>query len=222
MVGLQLERSPEYLVKSIVISSVMVFLSFWYFSLCTFLLLVWIRKLNLIILPGTNHSDMTIENFIQMVENKIWFYNHYQESFGKLHLFLFSVVQVWWITATYSGLSLFYTFSDFKYYSYNLFSCFIFSPAIFVYAALVTFSLHEVHDSLMKHIPLLNKFEESGSSDKQLSKIRNLKEELRNTGHITAMGFFEISRSTVVSMLSFGLTYVIILLQFKMSSVKNQ
>lgn len=45
----------------------------------------------------------------------------------------------------------------------------------------------------------------------------NLVEEIRDTGPLTGLGYFEISRANLTSMTSISFTYLIILLQFRLS-----
>ena len=43
-------------------------------------------------------------------------------------------------------------------------------------------------------------------------------QELETTGPLTGLGLFTIERNTITSMLSVAVTYIIILVQFRMSS----
>ena len=44
-------------------------------------------------------------------------------------------------------------------------------------------------------------------------------QEVESTGPLTGLGFFDIERCTLTSMISTALTYIIILVQFKMSTI---
>ena len=44
-------------------------------------------------------------------------------------------------------------------------------------------------------------------------------QEIESLGPLTGLGFFDIEKSTLTSMVSTALTYIIILVQFKMSTI---
>ena len=83
--------------------------------------------------------------------------------------------------------------------------------------AAFTFVIYDAYKSLKGltralQVELLYETEEL-----ERQKIRNVIKEIEKTHALTVKGFFEITRSTLTGMVSVGITYVIILVQFKMS-----
>ena len=52
-------------------------------------------------------------------------------------------------------------------------------------------------------------------TDSEKEEIRNLIRNVEKTGPFSGLGYFEITKSTLVSMLSVSITYIIILVQFR-------
>ena len=50
-------------------------------------------------------------------------------------------------------------------------------------------------------------------------KRKKFSQEIESLGPLTGLGFFNIEKSTLTSMVSTALTYIIILVQFKMSTI---
>ena len=51
--------------------------------------------------------------------------------------------------------------------------------------------------------------------EKEKEEIRNLIRDVEKTGPFSGLGYFEITKSTLVSMASVSITYIIILVQFR-------
>ena len=75
--------------------------------------------------------------------------------------------------------------------------------------------LDDVHKNLSCLGKVVDKLYEDTKDKKEEKRLKNLKEEIHQTGPMTAMGFFSINRSTITAMGSFTATYIIILLQFR-------
>ena len=65
---------------------------------------------------------------------------------------------------------------------------------------------HVLQDELEKQTEVLER-----------QRIQNVIQNIRDTGPLTGKGLFEITRGTLTSMVSVGITYIIIIVQFKMS-----
>ena len=52
-----------------------------------------------------------------------------------------------------------------------------------------------------------------------MTELKNLRDNISSTGSMSALDLFYINRETVVSMISFGATYVVILFQFRVGEI---
>ena len=83
-----------------------------------------------------------------------------------------------------------------------------------VFATALT--LDETYSDLKDLCIPLNALELAEKDEYKKTEIRNLKEDIRSTEQISAAGFFALNKSSFVSFLSFAVTNIVILLQFKM------
>ena len=82
----------------------------------------------------------------------------------------------------------------------------------------MTYTVEETQASLAGLAAPLRALLEVEARQLERGKLRNLVTEVEQAGRMGGNGFFEISRGGLTSMLSVSLTYIIIIVQFKLSS----
>ena len=140
-----------------------------------------------------------------------------ENGFGLFFLYVFST-QVFSIFSLYLSVSqsIGSTLSGLKTFivstSYLLISC-----AFLLNIAALTVILDTGHKSLKDlTVPLQDKLLYLQEGFEKQSYI-NIIKDIEKTGPLNGKGFFNITRGTLTGMLSVGITYIIILVQFKMA-----
>ena len=159
-----------------------------------------------------------IENEVKHTNKLFKIYSNFDRGFGKFFFFVFGVSQIFVI------FSLFLTISqvigsngtglDKLIFSFGNLSV---SCGLVLNIVGLTFILDAGHKSMKG---LANKLQDqllyvTDEFDRQ--SIENIIKEIEKTGPLNGIGFFNITRGTLTGMASVGITYLIILVQFKMS-----
>ena len=92
-----------------------------------------------------------------------------------------------------------------------------FSVALFdmIYLYVITMTAERAHESLQSLVKPLEKLLCESVVEVERESLRILVKEIEKTGPLTGNGYFDISRSTLTSIVSTSITYLIILLQFR-------
>ena len=146
-------------------------------------------------------------------------YLAFQKGFGTFFLYVFSVTQLLsvftlFLTVSHSIGSA-YTLSTTILYSFgNL----LITSGLILNIAGLTFTLEIGHKSLLDLAKPLQEqlIPQMDGCERQV--IKNIIQNLSQMQPLTGNGFFAITRSTLTAMTSVSITYIIILVQFKMSA----
>ena len=203
----------------------------WYFipMLPIFFLLVWIEQFSRIC-KETEQSMMSLQDHAQKC---LYYYNSIQNCFGVAFLCIFCCCQLFTFVNFFNVIS--FQFMDFDTWERSVFSVsFVLISLHLIFIVLsLTFTIEEALNSLKSlMIPMRKRLGKKGTlfrlyfyqaisvdltelSERQ--EMLNLVEEIRDTGALTGHGYFEIRRANLTSMISISFTYLIILLQFRLS-----
>ena len=181
-------------------------------SISSFIFLAaWIRKVEDDFIVSKN-KQITRND----VEKSLKYYKKFETTFGPAFVYFFTGCQILWIFVSFSALSMLLVYRNFSFLGYSFFSCLGLSLCILMNASLIAFAAENLHIHLQDYAKVLDGLGDN-VDEKEMRKLHNLKDEIRATAPINAMGFFYVNKGVLVNMLSFGLTYVVILLQFKLS-----
>ena len=182
-----------------------------YWLIPTLLLSTWVEKF--IFLCKSEASEEKIKHARKCIE----FYTAIESGFGTFFCFVYGVTQVLLIFAFFVAISRALGGNEpltVKVVA-SLGTLLVCSGLMLNIAAL-TFVLEEAYKcvtSLVK--PLQDQLLISVSERRRLKKVIR---EIENLGPLTGNGYFSITRGVLTSMVSIGITYIIILVQFKMSA----
>ena len=96
----------------------------------------------------------------------------------------------------------------------------MFAASVLINASVIINIVEEVSKAFKAKVSQLRKLEKFETNPAELSEIQDLKAEFEDSEAISARGYFVIDRGFFVNMLSFGLTYIVILLQFKVGEIQ--
>ena len=95
---------------------------------------------------------------------------------------------------------------------------FLASMGLIVNIGTITWKLDGGYQAMRSMTRPLQEFLVTVQEDDYLrQEITNMMSDIRHTGPFSGMGLFSITRETLTGMLSIGVTYIIILVQFKMT-----
>ena len=139
-------------------------------------------------------------------------------SLGTPLMMIFTMYQVSMISGLFMSISI--HFNDFyaeEPWINPVMSGFFFSIAIFdmIYLYVITMTAERAHESLQSLVKPLEKLLCESVVEVERESLRILVKEIEKTGPLTGNGYFDISRSTLTSIVSTSITYLIILLQFR-------
>ena len=77
----------------------------------------------------------------------------------------------------------------------------------------------DAHAVLFSKIKLLQENLLQLTNMQEIQKVKNTIKDIERTGPFTGLGYFDITRETLTAMMSVSITYIIILVQFKMSTL---
>ena len=83
----------------------------------------------------------------------------------------------------------------------------------------LTLSIDTANDALKGLIDVLQDALLTKTTDIEKQDIVNTIRQIENTGPLSGKGFFSITRGTITGMLSISITYIIIIVQFKLSVI---
>ena len=131
---------------------------------------------------------------------------------------VFILYQVSMISGLFMTISMhFSTFYDEQPWIKPLMSLTFLAIAIFdmIYLYVITMTAERAHESLQSLVKPLEKLLCESVVEVERESLRILVKEIEKTGPLTGNGYFDISRSTLTSIVSTSITYLIILLQFR-------
>ena len=187
-------------------------LSMIYLGTCMILISAWIHHVRekLMQTPGQNKT-------LAWASNCLLLYQNIQEGLGPYFLICLPLGQVMWIFSLYLAITLPIGsgVEDNIVHLYSI-SGFLFASLGFLFGTIATsFPCDDLHASLGHVIDRLEDLPNAGE-DREVAKLIKC---LERTGPLTGYGLFKLERSTLTSMVSTSITYLIILVQFKLSLV---
>ena len=177
--------------------------------------------------------DMSEEMSLSLIQEVIVQYNSLQEGFSLFFFLFFDFSQVSIIVNLFNSIS--YSFQEshntmeiilwaFDFLLYALYH--IFMILAFTLTAERAFhSIKGLKEDLQKRecknknkgLVLILAFEDLSEDEDENFEIRRLLNKIENIEPFSGKGFFYLTRSNLTSMLSISITYLIILLQFKLA-----
>ena len=146
-------------------------------------------------------------------------YNSLQKGLGTAFLLLFGVYQVSMVTGFFMAIST--NFSDF--YANDGWWVYLIMTSVYLFAAIfdmiclyvITMAACDAYDSLRTLGKALELTLMESADLREREQIRLLIKEIENVQPFNGNGYFTITKSTLTSMASTSITYLIILLQFR-------
>ena len=140
-----------------------------------------------------------------------------QEGLGPYYMFLMPIGQVMWIFSLFNAITLSIGSNTEDNFNHTCtFSGYFITSLGFLFGTINTsFPPEDLHSSLANVMDTLEDLPKS-EEDKEVSKLLK---SLERTGPLTGCGLFQLQRNTLTSMVSTSITYLIILVQFKLSLV---
>ena len=199
----------------------------FFISVSYCLVLVWLRNTE-----DLFHYNQEYLNKIEWAEVCIKIYNRMEIHFGVYFLFYFTMSQFIWTILFYLAISLAISNNGFSTESVLLQSLgfkirkklkikkkllgpFLFSIAYLIFLKFLIFQVDSIYRSFKKiKLELEDIDVEDKEDSKRVSKIIDV---IDSAEPLSGCGMFHITRSTLTSMISTSITYLIILVQFKIS-----
>ena len=155
---------------------------------------------------------------IMCAKQALEIYRRFESEFGLLLLYYFTSSQLIWILSFYYSSAIFMSFTKFTFYNYSCFLNIVLALSTLLNSGKVCCMLDHLYDQLQKHKNELKNMPRLADQVKEREKEVVI-EELKSTRYVSALGFFSINKRTIVKMMSFGFTQVVILLQFKVAEI---
>ena len=158
-------------------------------------------------------------NILQHTKFCLNLFSDINNKFGVFFLYLFCVSQFSSILTFFVVLSWSMSPDGFiltrLVYSVGVFFA---SMGLIVNIGTITWKLDGGYQAMRSMTRPLQEFLVTVQEDDYLrQEITNMMSDIRHTGPFSGMGLFSITRETLTGMLSIGVTYIIILVQFKMA-----
>jgi hypothetical protein len=152
---------------------------------------------------------------VAWAKNCLLLYGKIEQSLGPLMLFMFSWTQVMWIFSLFLSITLPIGshIGDTAALACTSIGFLMISLFFLLGTITICFLCEDLHRSLANVIDTLEDMPAAGE-DKEVAKLIK---SLEKVGPLTGCGLFKIQRSTLTSMVSTSITYLIILVQFKLS-----
>ena len=145
-------------------------------------------------------------------------YSDVDKGFGLLFLFSFGMSQVFIIFSLFLSISQAIGSNASGWDKAVISFGYLFiSFGILLNIVSLTLVLDAAHKSLKELAKDLQDNALNVSDGFERQNTANIMKDIENTGPLNGKGFFEITRGTVTGMVSIGITYVIIIVQFKIS-----
>ena len=189
-----------------------------------YLVLVWLRNIEELF-----YCDQDVTDKVEWAEHCIKIYNKTEEHLGGYFLFYLTLSQFVWIILFYLGISLTISSNGFSTSSFilqslgfrlhkehrnkNILGPFSFAIAYLIFLKFLIFKVDSIYRSFKK-IKLELEDIEDKEDNKRVKKIIDV---IDSAEPLSGCGMFHITRSTLTSMISTSITYLIILVQFKIS-----
>ena len=203
----QLYETAEYLKMFNTFSKLFHFLPFFYLCLSSFLIASWVTFIN----DEVSAVKASECPKLHQVKNCVSQYECFGEGFSSTFLLIFAVSQILGTFSIFRAVSQLLDWKETLIFFQNTFLAFGLMINTFTLASI----LDDVHKNLLSLCKVLDRIYTETEDRKEEKFVRILKDEILQTGPMTAMGFFDIDRSTITAMGSFTATYIVILLQFR-------
>ena len=172
---------------------------------------IWMEKLI------SMSKDKSPCDEIERAQTCIELYKSFNSGFGSYFLFMFSFTQVSLIFSFFISISRVLGSNETALVKVIIsLGNFLASSGMMVNIACLTFVLEDGYKSVTSLVQQLQDKIMSDVPNRRL--IKNIIKELESIKPLTGNGYFSISRGTLTSMVSVGITYIIILVQFKISA----
>ena len=221
-----MDESNEYPTLLVVLNVTLSFASFFvmqaYMTILFLTLMSWASKLT-----KMNQSSQILE-----AKRCLGLYTGLEEGMGPFFFFWISVAQMLWITMVFLALSMATDGLSEKLDVAEFLLYLAMAMATMLQATALIFCLSDCHKSLQLLEDSVNGqiFEMEPGRERQeaedLLKVGVMDynfspniciQKLERLGPLTGLGLFTIERNTITSMISVAITYIIILIQFKIT-----
>ena len=173
---------------------------------------VWIEKFILVCKESKNIPK------VEQAKNCLGIYSDIEKGFGYFFLHMFTATQFSCIFLLFLAISIIMELEEFiPEKVFTSIGMIILTAGLIVNIVALTLTLDNGFKSLKDITQGLRHQMERVSDVLERQRIQNVINNIKETGPLTGKGFFEITRGTLTSMVSLGITYIIIIVQFKMS-----
>ena len=154
---------------------------------------------------------------IQQARRCLEVYKAFESGFGPFFCFVFGVTQILMIFSFFMSFSRALGANEpVSVKVGSSFGTLLISFGLMLNIAGLTFTLESGYKSVKSLVKPLQEQLLVDASDRMI--IKNSIKEIEDLNPLTGNGYFSISKGTLTSMLSVGITYIIILVQFKISA----
>ena len=144
-------------------------------------------------------------------------YSSLEKNLGTYLLIKFSFCQVLWIFTLYMGITGYFA-------NYSTRSTVDFAIGYFLYSIGILLTLRSdsilyemAHQSVLSTVKVLEGLSLDMDNPRELLQLNYLMKDIERTKPLSGNGLFQIDRSCLTGMVSVAVTYIIILVQFKLS-----